>query len=766
MRIVPQLIASLFIAILLSGCGAGTTPSAPLTLEGKVETQGHSGAPVVVLTKTNRIQEILNGGDGLVALISPQTDGRFELDLEEKGLTAGSVVYLSAFIPSDRENPYIPAKGDPMGIYTHPQTHQPGITLQEGANKGFSILLTRTMNETEAKVPCTLATGKKPIMLLAHQGPIASNDMSEINPDNIIGYSEIDKAATPPFTLDILPFAPEPPIDNVVVAAIWDENENGAMDSGDRLGLAMENGKPIGVRITGGENPEVAISPVMTLPKANPENLMVSGRITNAQGVTGPIWIVAGKGDNPAALMEAPFENALAFQRLTSPDFQMDLGISGASAGDTIHLVCLVQNSSPATPFPVPVSGDTLGWFQKPGALSAGIALTEEGIQDLNFTATRTLHEGSCRLSGTLPDHDKPVIVVAHRGEPQSTRFSELEMDRIMGMVKVPPSETTFSLNAMALGATFPLSSVYLMAMEDTDENGAISAGDRVAIALENGTPRPMDLQKGVPVENIGLTFALSVPTPSGPDASISGTLAVRELAENQTSWLVVAKGDDPGVLTSDPMGNMVWFEKLSAETIASGQFSLSLAQMAVSPGDKIMVLGVTKKSGKGFPMPNTGDAVGIAIAQGSLSAAITVTEQGKSGLSLNLNRVVYDVSARVSGIVQDLTLVKHHNGPTVVLLHRTYTSDPASIDPAQALGFARFEKESREASYTIDLLPYFDVDPTDGQGQVSVNVWAYAHVDKNRNGMADSGDAAGRSSQITITDGSNQSRTISVVGM
>ncbi|MCG8473409.1 MAG: hypothetical protein MI742_16340 [Desulfobacterales bacterium] len=748
----------------MMGCGAADTPSEPMAINGKVDALGNPGHAVVVLTRHSDIHRVLQKGDGVVSMVTTDLHGNFSMDLKESGLTPGDTVYLSAFIPSSTDHPFLPSKGDPIGIYTHPQTHFPDLTLDSQGKKGILILLNRTMNDTQAQVCGSIDTPSGGnLILLAHQGPLVSNTFSEVDPTRIIGFAQV-KATPPqtPFSMDILPVAPTPPIPNVVVIALQDKNGNGTADAGDALGFAVnpQTNVPVALTLTSGENPAIHLKLCLTLPAPSSETLLLSGAIINTSHAQGPIWIIAAKGGNPTHLLESPYENLLAFRRLssTSADFLFDLGEAGCHAGDVASLICLAQNAQAPSPFPLPAFGDTLGWYQNPGALSAKIVSSKEGVSNLDFQATHPLYDGSCQLSGTLPDHEQEVSLILHREEPASSDFSALDMRPISGMIQIPQEETTFSFKVQALGAPFPFPNAYLMGLEDRDQNGSASPGDRIAMALEGRIPRSFSLSNQDQITDISLSFIMEVQAPTGPNARLSGALTVKELSPKQTSWVVVAKAGDLSEIFENPMKSILWFQKLTQEMIDAKSYSLPLSKMAVVPQDKVVVFGVTKRDGQGFPIPEPGDAVGIVIPQGSFFPTITIGSEDITDLNLSIELDVQNYQANVSGTVKNYISFIPHNGPTTVVIYPEELNHPTQLDPAKTLGLTRIEKNSESVDFSIGILPYGPAPPFDA--------WVYAWVDENQNSQADSGDAAGRSKRIIITSQSSHMVTILVAGI
>lgn len=613
-------LVTLAVACLFSfACGNAKETSPRLTVAGTVTTGDREGPVVVALTRDGDMQRLITSGQGVDALVTAQEDGRFTMDLSKSSLRPGDTVYLSAFIPSNANAPFRPAKGDPMGICTDPATHFPEIVLNADGRHDLTIAINRTMNNVTTPISGRVTTPEEgQLILVVHHGEFASPDITAFDPVNIIGYHRL--AATPPetpFAFALLPFAPEPPLTEVTLVAILDRNGNGIADAGDRV-----------------------------------------------------------------------------------------------------------------------------GWHQPPGALSAGFSVDPSGVTGLTLTPDRTLHDGTCRITGTLGASAFPVTVVAHMGELSSPAVDAIDPSRLIGMTRVAPGQTAFSMTVPALGAPFPFDPVYLIAVEDRDGNNRVSPGDRIGFSTgADNAPHPLRLEQGATLTDQTLTFSVTVPRPTGPQATIEGELILADLSPDQTPWLVVVRGDDPAHLLSDALGSLVWFEQLAPDAT---RFSLALSQTDLEVGDTIMVAGVLKRESGGFAFPVAGDAAGIAIPNGSLSAALTVRATSITGLSLHITREVRDYKARLSGTIRDFIIA--NKGLLTLIVYPEEISDPTDLDMNKVMGYTRLTKTSGSAGFAVDILPLGDAPP--------LPVWVYAWVDRNGNGTINSGDAVGVSSSVTIEDG------------
>ena len=170
--------------------------------------------------------------------VDPSTRS-FRLDLRNSGLAPGDTVFIAAFIdlsPADRA-PY-PDTGDWIGFWMNPLTFSTMYTVADGENSLTDIHINREIFDFSAAVAGTIQgeeTGG--IILFAYVGPLTSLNLAALDPDRIAGYTSVIMTGEPmDYLLPILPFGFAPPIENVVILAILDRNQNGAPDAGDAIG--------------------------------------------------------------------------------------------------------------------------------------------------------------------------------------------------------------------------------------------------------------------------------------------------------------------------------------------------------------------------------------------------------------------------------------------------------------------------------------------------------------------------------------------------
>jgi len=200
-------------------------------------------APVLVAITNSVDAERLDNQPKAVVIDYVTADkaaAEFRVDLTGKDVNPGDEIFLVAFVDNNyTDDVPFPDAGDVVGIYAPDGRINPAYIVQEGENSGIHIDITRNVYDFEASVSGEiLGDDTGAVTLVAYAGEITSSDFTKIDFDAVIGYEPLDKEAGPvSYTLDILPYGKDVPIENVQVFALLDKNGSETVDAGDRIGF-------------------------------------------------------------------------------------------------------------------------------------------------------------------------------------------------------------------------------------------------------------------------------------------------------------------------------------------------------------------------------------------------------------------------------------------------------------------------------------------------------------------------------------------------
>ncbi len=212
---------------------------------------------------------------------------------------------------------------------------------------------------------------------------------------------------------------------------------------------------------------------------------------------------------------------------------------------------------------------------------------------------------------------------------------------------------------------------------------------------------------------------------------SLSGTVSTAPSAPPGPLFVALAATDDLAMIERDPLGTIK--ELITVEE--SGNFSIDLTDSNLRAGDEIAIIAFVDSDYQGgVPYPTAGDLVGLYIDRAAFSMTYRLKEGANEGISIEVNRMVYDFNASVSGSLEP-------NAPADCVLiayaGEINSLDFASLDFNAVIGYSKISVGAANAPYTMRILPYgFDAPVT--------NVYLLALVDRNGNGVPDAGDGIG----------------------
>jgi hypothetical protein len=235
-----------------------------------------------------------------------------------------------------------------------------------------------------------------------------------------------------------------------------------------------------------------------------------------------------------------------------------------------------------------------------------------------------------------------------------------------------------------------------------------------------------------IPVVLIFLVAPIACGAGGGGRLSLSGTVATVPSAPPGPLFVALAATDDLAAIERDPLGTI---KELITVEESGGTFSIDLSGSELRAGDEIAIIAfVDSDYDGGVPYPTAGDMVGLYIDREAFSMTYRLREGANDGISIEVNRVVYDFNASVSGSLEP-------DGPADCVLiayaGEINSLDFTSLDFDAVIGYRKISVSVGNAPYTMKILPYgFDAPVS--------NVYLLALIDHNGNGVPDAGDGIG----------------------
>lgn len=501
-----------------------------------------SGPSFIIISNTDDFKKIENDPLNSVILIARiGDDNRFSIDLSETGVREGDNIYLVGFVDNDyTEGIPFPTEGDYLGFYFDDKNWQMAYILSEN-NMDLNIKSNRKVYDFNAEVSGTIKyieVGE--ITLIAYAGDIESMDYSSLNFENIIGYSRVSKPeGSAGYSLNIMPFGNNIPIENVFIIAFLDKNNNGIPDGGDRMGFYTnnDNNTPSTVTINEGNLTGIDLDLQMEIQEPSGYEMSIQGSFTvsDYDGLS-PIFILIAESDDPALLFNNPINAIKAFQRVKTNDngtiitdengsmFNIDLSETDLEPYDSEEtenngraMVIALWDKDFNGGFPNPTGGDRVGYYQNtnPDNFEITIPLSE-GINsvspqgDWDFTINKIIYDyettiefkldPSNRPEGLNEDHSLIAIAVYYEGVNDEWLEGGLipdygisDVNYVLGMAAIPyrqNPEYIYSFDIFNIIDDRITNSetmdIYVYVIYDRDGDGAPSSGDDIAAYWEN----------------------------------------------------------------------------------------------------------------------------------------------------------------------------------------------------------------------------------------------------------------------------------------
>ncbi len=502
----------LLFALLLS-CG-GESPADDITLSGTVDINDIADdihGPLLVAITTSDDFELIEK-DPLSALVDVRSVDRatctFNWDLSESGLAEGDEVFIFGFVDNDYEDGIPdPTEGDYIGFYIDADRLSLTYRLKRGRNNNINIKVNRRIYSFDSEISGTV-TGPREgdLMLIAYAGEINSMDFTQFDFDKIIGYEKLVKGTEPvQYSMQILPFGYDVPIEHVYLIALIDCNGNGLVDGGDMIGIHSERADnfPTLLTIQDGALEDKNIDPVIEIPEPSGYDISIQGSFERPDGYdenSKPIYTIIAHTDDISRIFTDPLSVITYFQRLPAGETTFDIALSGTDLlpGDAIMILALWDKDYIAG-FPLPSEGDLIGYVQNKESFSYTLSLNE-GVNTVptngyEFKINKLMYDHSASVTFQLEEGEAagsynpgdPVMVIAVQKEGYSLLTSEIDMDYIIGTITldVDFSQThTMQLfpavyEEIAVQNPFAIDEVYFFAFLDNNPaNGIPDEGE------------------------------------------------------------------------------------------------------------------------------------------------------------------------------------------------------------------------------------------------------------------------------------------------
>ena len=688
----------------------------------------------------------------------PQGSTSFDIDLSGTGLVPTDKIMIIALWDRDYVSGF-PSNtdGDIVGYYIDEVNSTYQYTLSAGENTPVNINLNKTYRTNNSSVSGTLlGTESGDVIIVAYTGEFNSLD-SSLDPDKIIGYSKVTKGAEPlDYTMDILPLTTFP-VANAFIFAVIDKDSDGIPDSGDRLGFysGSSSGVPTTLTLYDSASTGINIKFTSDYVSSTPgeTSIKLIGTVTAPSGYTAdssskPIFILVAKADSTTDIFSDPMSSMKYFVKLPqgSTSFNIELSGTGLKNGDPIMIIALWDRDF-STGFPYPTDGDMIGYYSNPTTYSYQYYLIDGENPSVALTLDRTYKTNSASVKGNLLGTESgDVIIIAYSGEINSLDAT-LDTSKIIGYKKVTKGESqmAYSMDLLPL-SSLPVQNVFIMAVLDKDSDGVPDNGDRLGFYTgdsTNGVPSVVTLVDGVNSGlNIEFTSDYVQSGTGGNSITLSGSFTAPTGYSTSSStkpvYIMIAKTDGATDILTDPMTSLKYFIKLPQ---GATTFNIELSGTGLAADDKIMIIALWDRDYvAGFPSPSNGDMIGFYINTTTYSYQYTLVNGVNTPVTLSLNKTYNTNSASVTG-----TLLGIETGDAIIIAYSgEYNSSDAKLDTDKIIGYTKVTKGTGEIAYSMDLFPWstFPVQ----------NVFIFAILDKNRNGIPDSGDRIGFYSSDTTT--------------
>ncbi|GAB4221310.1 MAG: hypothetical protein Kow00102_16070 [Spirochaetota bacterium] len=515
------------------------------------------------------------------------------------------------------------------------------------------------------------------------------------------------------------------------------------------------------------------------------DTAVIAGSVMVDEGISrassAPVFVAIARNGDMESIQNDPANTIITvIQPDDSGDFSIECKDYGLKSGDEIFLFAFIDNDY-AGGIPYPTPGDAVGFYNNGFKLSYTIGVDGQATILIN----RQQYDFDANIIGILDGTESGnVILIAYAGDFNSSNFSDIDIDAVIGYKKLtkPAYPVSFTLPVMPYGYNVPIGGVYIIALLDANANGIPDEGDTIGFAVEPGsnTPVAVTVTNGV-VSASTIKFVMPIygePATNGPPLTITGQFDAPEgYSSDPTTkpiFVVVARGSDPNeVLTNIKNLNTQTFD-FTRVTQGENTFALTLSRSKFNPGDSVFIFALWDKDYEsGLPSPTQGDKLGFVMNKSNFAYTVTLQEgdnqlmksgtqylfNGNGGYSFSLNRTIYNHNAAIRFQLEQGSLndTQFANGTKVIVVAVYETNDIAQqylqygtynldMDKIIATANVRINKESGSGTtvyYTMPVMPalHESIPATQDEQLFIDNVWVLAVLDSNGNGKPDNGE-------------------------
>ncbi len=517
------------------------------------------------------------------------------------------------------------------------------------------------------------------------------------------------------------------------------------------------------------------------------EHTAIAGSVTVDEAITrnvdAPVFVALAKDSDMEAIQKDPANTIIAVIHTDmAGSYSIECKDYGIKAGDEIFLFAFVDNDyTGGIPFPTP--GDAVGFYSNGFKLSYTVGI--DGQADIFIN--RQQYDFDATIIGILDGTESGnVILIAYTGDFNSSNFSDIDIDAVIGYKKLakPAYPISFSIPVMPYGYNVPVGGVYVIALLDANSNGIPDEGDKIGFAVDPGsnTPVALTVTQGV-VSASTIKFLMPIygePQTGEPPLTITGQFdAPQGYSSDPASkpiFIVVAKGSDPNEVFAN-------IKNLNTQTfdftrVQQGQntFALTLSRSKFTPGDSAFIFALWDRDYEsGLPNATEVDKLGFVMNKSNFAYTVTLQEgtnqlvksgdqylfNGQNGFSFALNRNIYNRNAAIRFQLEKGSLndTQFANGTKVLCVAVYETNDIAQqflqngtynldLDKIIASTTVRVHRPSGSTTiyYTMPVMPaLLESIPATQDGELFLdNVWVLAVLDSNGNGKPDDGERIG----------------------
>nr|MDA3897516.1 hypothetical protein [Desulfobacteraceae bacterium] len=593
----------------------------------------------------------------------PGGETEFSYDLSDTGICPRDKIMLIGLWDRDFVGG-LPnfTTGDFIGIYAEEGKISPTVTLNAGENNGFHIDINREVFDYEASITGTIrGEDMGEVTLVAYDGDIDSSDFSGLDFDEVIGFTTVIKTESPlNYTLDILPYGKNVPIENVQIFALLDANNSETVDAGDRIGF-YGKGDEFSSLLTiadGSVITEIFIEFKFDVQKSCGVEMALSGSFSLPSAYTEdspPVYIAIFDGSDPEGVLDDPFDSIIYFSKVPGgeTEFSYDLSGTGICPDDDIMVIGLWDVDFEGG-FPNFTTGDFIGIYVEEGKITPTVRLDAGSNTGFDIDISREVFDYEASISGTILGNDTgDVILVAYAGEVLSSDFTTLDFNEVIGFTTIVKQSVpkSYTLDILPYGKNVPIKDVQVFALLDANSSGTLDSGDRIGFYSHgNDYSSLLTIDDETVLKEIDIEFTFDVQMSSGIDMSIIGAFSVPDdyLRGEAPIYVLVFDSDNPADILEDPFVYLKYFHKMPEY---DNYFDIDLSGTDLEPGDSVIIAALWDRDfDGGLPNPTKGDRIGLLINKETYQFT-TKLNYGKNiippyGFEFKINKYIYDLNA------------------------------------------------------------------------------------------------------------------------